>query len=283
VRIASKRAAKDKDRVFALAMSYAIWGIKSHADQARKYLLAWAAVNQPQGRPVDDSQFERMIYGYDLVKATCSPKERSQIEGWLRRIATAELEEPRAVRFDYVLSDRLKNVGLIGYVLGDAGFVGYAQEAFKAQLAHNLRGDGSSFDFYEHDSLHHHCRDLEPLLIFARIARLNGVDLYRLRGPDHASLEKSVAFVLPFVRGERSHPEFARTRSPADRRRGAAGEEDFRPGRAFRPKDAARMLMLDSFFDVRMNKWVRRFYAKKRAGEFLSTESLLFAGEWAVR
>jgi hypothetical protein len=283
VRIASKKAAKDRDRVFALAMSYAIWGGKNHADKAREYLLAWARTNQPQGNPVDDSQLERMIYGYDLVRATFSPAEREQVDGWLRAMALKELAGPRAPRFDYVQSDRIKNVGLIGFLLEDSQLTGYAIEAFKVQLEHNLKSDGSTLDFYQHDSIHHQCRDLEPLLSFARVAKLNGVNLYDQRTTEHGSLEKSVAFVVPFVEGRKTHSEFAHTRSLADQKRGAAREEGFIPGHPFVPKDAARMLMLDSFFDVRMEKWVRKFYAKKRAGDFLSTESLLFAGEWSRR
>ncbi len=247
----SERSLRDAQKVEALGYAYAATGDVRFAERAGVYLEAWAKTNQPDGNPINETKLASMVRGFSLVAESLAPPTRQAVEAWLTRVASLEIESRSRFGGSTAInnwhSHRLKIVGTIGYALGDAALIRYAEEGFRAQIGVNLRSDGSSFDFHERDALYYHIYNLEPLLELAIAASKRGVNLYAYQAPSGASLERSVAFVLPYSRGEKTHEEFANSRVEFDRRRAAAGIPGF--SGPFNPLRAARLYELAAYFN----------------------------------
>jgi hypothetical protein len=246
----SARFYRDVSRIEALGYAYAATGDARFAQRAAVYLEAWANVNQPDGNPINETQISRAVRGLSLVADAVPASTRTQVERWLSRMASLQIERRPQWEINEPnnwYSHRLKVVGLIGYVLGDSRFVRYAEDGYRTQIAQNLRADGSSLDFHQRDALHYHVYNLEPLVELAMAADKQGTDLYSYQAPTGASLERSLAFLLPYVRGEKVHIEFARTTVPFDRQRAAAGVLGF--SGPWDPLGAARLLEMAGYFN----------------------------------
>lgn len=250
----SESALKDLARAEALAWAWTVSGDPRYRDRARSGLLAWAALNRGRGDPIDDTRLEPALRAFDLVAADWAPDERGRVAAWFRQVADAEIAESRAhpgrtTAFNNWNSHRIKIVGLAGLALDDEGYVAFAAAGYRRQLADDLRADGSSFDFEERDAVHYHLYTLEPLLALAEAFRRAGrEDLFGLSCPGGGSLQKSVDFALPFVRGERAHAEYLHSKVAFDRERAAAGQAGFKAGRPFEPRAALGMLELYVYF-----------------------------------
>jgi hypothetical protein len=237
-------------RIEALGYAYVASGDTRFATRAAAYMEAWATLNQPDGNPINETEVSRLVRGFSLVSEAITGSTRTHVERWLRRMASLEIEKrPRweIERPNNWYSHRLKIVGFIGYALADPGLIRYAEEGYRVQTARNLQPDGSSLDFHQRDALRYHVANLEPLLELAIAADKHGADLYGHRAPSGASLERSIAFLLPYVRGERIHIEFARTSVRFDRERAAAGVPGF--SGPWDPLGAARLLEMAGYFN----------------------------------
>ncbi|MFX5817457.1 alginate lyase family protein, partial [Acinetobacter baumannii] len=71
-------------------------------------------------------------------------------------------------------SHRVKLAVLAAAALQDDRLWGRARQAFDAQVARNIRADGSTLDMEERDALHYVVYDLEPLVRAAQVAQGRG-------------------------------------------------------------------------------------------------------------
>jgi hypothetical protein len=278
-KIESLRGLEDMKKLNALGYAYAVTGKTIYSGAARKTILAWARVNQPTGQPIDESKLEPLLFAYDLTRATFPAADRDVVEHWLRTIAQRELDaiRPHSVTASNNWnSHRLKNIGLIGFLLDDKALIDRAVVGFREQVAANLRPDGSSLDFHERDALHYHCFDLEPLLTLAIAGQQNGIDLYSYQAPNGASVPKSVGFLEPYCEGRLTHPEWVGSKVRFDRERATAGEQKFEPGAKFNPREGLRTFELASFFDSKFKPLVCRL-AGRAAAQYPTWQSLLNA------
>ena len=226
----------------ALAWASVVTGKAEYASKAREYLLAWARTNQPEGNPINETKLEPLFVADDLVGSGFTPDDRKTVDDYLRAIAAAEERsgaQGKATSHNNWHSHRIKIVGLIGYVLHDAPLIAWASDAYHRQIATNLKPDGSSFDFHERDALHYHLYDIEPLLALAEAAKQNdGADWFHEKSSEGTSLAQSVAWVIPFATGEKTHGEFVHSRVAFDRKRAQAGEAGYAAGTPFDPRTA---------------------------------------------
>jgi hypothetical protein len=271
---------KDTGKTFSLAVAYAVTADTKYSSKAKQFVLAWADVNKPTGDPIDETNLEPLLIGYDLVRKVFSDTESDRVDKWLHKVAEDEISNrrPGSSSVNNWNSHRLKIIGLIGFAIGDDKLIKHATDGYKEQIRANLRPDGSSFDFEQRDALHYHCYDLEPLLTLARVAQLNGIDLYNYASPKGASLPKSVRFAVPYADGTKSHAEFVHSTVAFDRQRGAAGEQSYITGRPFDPIGARKMLELDSFFEPSVQPLVLRLYGG-RAARYASFEEVFMDAE----
>jgi hypothetical protein len=252
---ATRFALTDMVRVYALAVVYRVSGDKKYLNKTTDYLKAWATKNTPNGDPIDDTNLDDLIEGYDMVKADLSREDDGIISDWLRRTAGIEISGPhnrpgRGTATNNWHSHRLKVIGEIAYAIGDTALQNYTISGLKKQIATNLNADGSSTDFVSRDALHYHVYDLEPLLKLAIVLRrATGADYYAYVAPTGTSIKKSTDWLLPYLNGQKTHGEFVNSTVSFDRERAKNGEAAYKAGTLFDPKNGIATLLLAGFFD----------------------------------
>jgi len=228
LKIRTGQSLPDLDKIAALAWTWAVTGDPRYVSQARTFILAWAAVNRPDGDAINETQLEPLIVGYDLLRATFATADRQRVDDWLRAHATVLWQDRRGLT-DNWFSHRLKIVGLIGWTIGDPALISEAVNGCHQQINRNLHPDGASNDFYKRDALHYHLYDLEPLLTLARTAERAGQPLFAYTAPNGATLKSAVDFVVPFANGTKTHVEFVNSKVAFDLKRARNGEGEYAP------------------------------------------------------
>ena len=252
---ATQEALRDMGKMYALALVYKMSGDTAYLLALERYFSAWAGTDKPRGDPIDDTNLDRVIEAYDMVKGELPPDVERAVRDWLRLTASVEItavynRPNRATSYNNWHSHRLKVVGEIAFAIGDTALEGYTVRGLEAQIARNLHTDGSSEDFVTRDALHYHVYDLEPLLKLAIVLkRATGVDYYVYVAPGGSSIKKSVDWLLPYLNGEKTHAEFVNSTVEFDRRRAQNGEAAYKAGSMFEPKNGVMTLLLAGFWD----------------------------------
>jgi hypothetical protein len=252
---ATQLALRDMNKLYALALVYRVNRDKRYLKVATEFLLAWARINHGRGDPIDDTNLDRAIEAYDMLKEHLPKAADDSIRDWLRETAGAELRgryyhPDRPSFYNNWHSHRLKIIGEIAYAIRDTALQGYTIRELKTQLEKNLNPDGSSTDFVSRDALHYHVYDLEPLLKLAIVlSRATGVDFYNYSSPAGSSIKRSVDWLLPYVNGQKTHAEFVNSTVDFDRKRAQNNESAYKAGTLFEPKNGIATLVLAMYFD----------------------------------
>lgn len=250
-KVKTQASLRDIPKTYALAMTYALSGGEAYRDKAIAFLYAWATVNKPQGNPINDTKLDGLIQAYDLIQAEFPATEKKTFENWLR--ALAQREQNRKPVTNNWNSHRLKVLGLVAYTIGDTALQHYTTTELEKHIARNLYADGSGYDFIERDALHYHVYTLEPLLKLAIVMkRAGGKDYYNYVSSSGSSIQKSVAFLVPFVAGAQTHPEFVNSKVKFDQARAKNNEPGYQAGKLFSPAHGATTLSLASYFDPKV-------------------------------
>ncbi|SFA42462.1 Alginate lyase [Pedobacter suwonensis] len=251
----TRSALADMNKMFALALQYRITDDRKYLNKCAEFLVAWAKTNKPGGDPIDDTNLDKAIDAFDLIRKDLAGKDKQQIEQWLMETAWAEINSKRmkagrATAINNWNAHRLKEVGEIGYVLNNQEFIKWTIENLKSHININLFPDGTSLDFKERDAMHYHIYDLEPMLKLAiMIDRAKGPDFYTYQSPKGSSIKKSVEWLIPYINGEKQHEEYVHTTVKFDRDRAKNNEPGFAPGTMFKPDLALPVLKLAVYFD----------------------------------
>ena len=252
-KIASQLSMKDYQKIYALSLAYQIEGKVDFLSKAVEYLMAWATMNHPTGNPINDTKFDEVMMGYDMIRSEIKESDRETIDNWLITIAEKELKKGKKGKITSMNnwhSHRLKVVGQIGFILNDNKYIDYAIKGIEIQVATNLNPDGTSFDFLERDAMHYHLYDLEPLTTLAIIIyRAKGTNEFTFVSQTGSSIKKSVDWLLPFMTGDKTHAEYVNSKVEFDRKRAQNNEKAFEIGHLFQPSQGIYELALASFFD----------------------------------
>ena len=252
---ATALALADMPRIYALALVYRVGRDKKYLEKAGEYLHAWATRNTPKGDPIDDTNLDNAIEAYDMIKDDLPSAKEAIIKDWLKRTADIEISSPRnnpsrSTSYNNWNSHREKIIGEIAFAIGDTALESYTIRGLRAQVGRNLNPDGSSIDFASRDALHYHVYDLEPLLKLAIVLqRATGVNYYVYQSPTGSSIKKSVDWLVPYLNGQKTHPEFVNSTVPFDKERAKNNEADYKAGSLFDPKNGVRTLLLAARFD----------------------------------
>lgn len=252
---ASLKAVEDAYKVYALALAYKYDSNKTYLDKATEYLLAWAKTNVATGDPINETKLEDMVTGYDLVRNDVQLANRVIIDQWLQSIADAEVNSASAkpgksTAINNWNSHRIKMITLIAYTLHDHKYDDLIITELEKQLAVNLNPDGTTHDLEQRDAFHYHIYDLEPLLSTCiAIYRNTGKNYFIYQTPNGASIKKSVDYMVPFMTGEKTHPEFVNSKVAFDQKRAKNNEKGYAPGTLFNPQSGLQVFALASFFD----------------------------------
>lgn len=252
---ATKEALADMRKIFSLALVYRMNGDKQYLQKAVEFLTAWAKLNRSKGDPIDDTNLDDGIEGYDLIKEFVNPETNKLVSDWLLQVAAAEAETfikktGKATSFNNWNSHRLKVIGEIAWAVNSAQYQQFVTTQIKVQVNRNLYADGSGFDFKERDALHYHAYDLEPLIKLAiLLKRTTGEDYYGYVSESQSSVKKSTDWFAPFVTGEKTHEEFVHSRVRFDSLRAANNEAGYKAGTLFDPKNGLKTVALAAYFD----------------------------------
>jgi hypothetical protein len=262
-KIKTVQSLKDIDKIYSLSIAYLIEGKKNYLDKAGEFISLWARTNQPQGNPINDTKFEDLFFAYDLIKNDLSIDQKKTINNWLEQMADAEIKtgqvKNKKTSFNNWNSHRLKVVGLIAYILNNDQYKTYIEQELPAQIEKNLLPDGSGIDFLERDALHYHIYTLEPLISLAAvIKRATGKDFYHYASASGASVSKSITFLMPFVSGEKLHPEFVNSKVAFDKKRADNKEAGYQIGAPFKQTAGIPVLIQASYFDPSCMNIVRK-------------------------
>jgi hypothetical protein len=252
IKIRTWKSIADFGKMQSLAYAWVVTAKPDYLNKVSQFLLAWAAVNHSKGNPIDDTNLEGLIVAYDLTRDSFPDDQRQKIDAYLSQVAAAEMKSGEGTAHTTVNnwnSHRLKVEGLIAFTLHDARLIQHVVDGFHRQVAVNLLPDGSSIDFHERDALHYHEYDLTPLVTLAIAARNNGLDFYHYQSPSSSSLAGSVAFMVPYMEGIKTHPEFVNSKVPFDRQRAQNGESQYKPGRLWDPRGGLPTIDHAELFD----------------------------------
>lgn len=251
-RVATVRSLRDMGKLDLLTQADAVTGDARYAEKQREFVLAWATTYEPTGNPINENKLIPVLVSYALQRDAFASADRPRVDAWVRALAAAGIESARA-RPDSTGNNwhpkRLELVAAAAWILGEDHFTRYAVEGAQSYVASSLRPDGSSFDFEHRDALSYHMGGVAPLLRLAALLKPSGFDLYHYEAPNGAGVKKSVAFVAPYARAEKTHGEFARTKGKLDQERAAAGLEHYRPGRLFDPKSSLQFFEMATAFE----------------------------------
>lgn len=250
-RLATKKAVLDMEKMRALGYAYAVSEDPQYADALAEYLHAWATTTAPTGNPINANKLAASIFAYDLVKERLPEDRRETCRKWLASLGDALIEttpDSSASRSNWH-TKRIRMVGLMGVALPDSTYRQYAVSQFQRYVSEALNADGTSQDFEERDALSYHKSALEPLVNVAIEMESEEEPLYTYRGEKGGSVAHSVAFLLPFVRGDTTHAEWINSQVSFDRERYEAGQEEYRPGSLWNPKSAIDLFELTSVYE----------------------------------
>lgn len=255
-RIRSLAARRDLFKIEALGYCYALGGKPAYGANARELILSWVRVYESDGNPINETEFVRLMRGYDLTRRLFSADERERTDQWLLRMAEKEKTEIRpesSSAKNNHMSHRLKIAGHVAFLLPDAALGRWVADEYTRHLERNLDPDGTTFDFHQRDALHYHVYDLLPLVELAIAADKNGASFYRQETAKGATLEKAIAFLIPYVTGEKTHAEFVHSTVKFDQERSAAGDPSIRVGALWKPAEARRLFDLAGYFTPRFH------------------------------
>jgi hypothetical protein len=209
------------------------------------------------------------------------PADDGILQAWLKRTAEAEINGPhnrpgRGTATNNWNSHRLKIIGEIAFAIRDTALQNYTINGLKRQVEINLNPDGSSTDFVSRDALHYHVYDLEPLLKLGIVLqRATGVNYYAWQSSSTASIKKSVDWLLPYLNGQKTHPEFVNSTVPFDRERAKNGEAAYKSGTLFDPKNGIHTLLLAAWFDPGVLPLARQLLGKNDSDRYPAWQSVI--------
>ena len=223
-------------------------------DTARRFLLGWVDTYTPNLNPIDETNLDALIDAYAIIADRLNGDERRRVAMWLDKwgwdyVASIEhAPKDGGTWTNNWQSHRVKLVTMIAAATDDGKLFDQARRLFRRQVMVNLLPDGQVTDFAQRDALHYVVYDVEPLLRAALAARAyRGEDWYRWEAPTHASVVRSVAWLTPYVTGEKAHEEFVHSKVAFDAERAAVGVKGFTG--AFDVHDAAITYWSASRFD----------------------------------
>jgi hypothetical protein len=245
-----------------------------HLDGYARYLAAWLDVYRISGNPIDETALADWLLAYRSAGAALPPALAQRMRRFACDLAVRYTEpQPtsRKTSTNNWQSHRVKLAIMGAYVCGKPALIAAAEAAFATQIQDNLLPSGESVDFAERDAIHYVVYSVEPLLEAALFARPQGRSLFAITGRKGQSLSRTLDWLAPYARGDKTHEEFVHSQVRFDAQRAAAGVAGF--AGPFSPKYAQWTYWLAAQLD---GHWLE--ISKK-----LGSPSITQRASWLVR
>jgi hypothetical protein len=230
---AYKRAAqarRDWRSLSVLANAYAMDRERRYLEGYARYLAAWLDVYRISGNPIDETALGEWLLAYRSAGHDLPPVLAERMRQFTCDLAVRYTESQPASRKTSTnnwQSHRVKLAVMGAHVCGKAALIAAAEAGFASQIENNLLPSGESVDFAERDAIHYVVYSVEPLLEAALFARRQGRALFATTGSKGQSISRTLDWLAPYARGDKTHEEFANSRVPFDAQRAAAGVAGF--------------------------------------------------------
>lgn len=268
------QARKDWGSISVLANAYAMNREPRHLDGYARYLAAWLDVYKISGNPIDETALSDWLLAYRSAGAALPPALAQHMRQFACALAvryTQPQPTSRKTSTNNWQSHRVKLAVMGAHVCGKTALIAAAEAAFAAQIQDNLLPSGESVDFAERDAIHYVVYSVEPLLEAALFARPQGRSLFTITGRNGQSIGRTLDWLAPYARGDKTHEEFVYSQVRFDAERAAAGVAGF--AGPFSPKKAQWTYWLSAQLDV---KWLE-------LSEKLGSPSTTQRASWLVR
>lgn len=244
-------ALEDMKALEKLYFAYLLSEELRYRDKITEFLMAWIKKLKSDGDPINDTKIEPLLYAIDLLKKDLPQHYKKEVNGFLTHLLkqnfNSYLKSPENQITHNFHSHRIKIIGMCAFLLNDNFYLNWAKTELKNQLDRLIDDQGKTVDFVKRNALHYHCYTLEPLLklniIFDKENKNFSLENYR------SKFQKSIAFLLPYMKQEIIHREFEGTKTPFDLLRSANKEPHFIIGVPFDPKRGLDVLFLASYFE----------------------------------
>ncbi|MGB3585812.1 MAG: alginate lyase family protein [Tunicatimonas sp.] len=248
-RIDTRKSLADIDKLISYIYASYGQGGQHYAAQVKRFVLAWSGTYQPTGNTIDENKFCPLFWSYYLFRDYFSSGEQQQVEAWMRTIARKQMERKRTPNNNWQ-AKRMKIAGIVGCVTNDEEMKQFSLNGLKEYINTAYYADSTSRDLAQRDALHYHVGGLKPLLsIFINLKKFDpAFDLFSYTSPDGASVEKSVAYVVPYATGQKVRQEWVNSKVELDHQRAAAGLEEYQPGILFDPAEAIPLFEWASYY-----------------------------------
>lgn len=251
----SRAAQRDFDKVRTLAHAWHLNGAPAFLRAARDMLLAWARTYRTQANPIDEARLPTLVEGYALLRGEIRGDDRAVVDGWLQGIYRAHMAKLRSSKMiDNWRSHRIHIAASIALALEDAQGLAEVHEQFRTQVLRSIAPDGTTFDFRKRNAIHYAVYTLEPMVATGLL--LASAGLYVPDNEEAQRLNAALDWLLPYVRGERTHREFDSPQTAIDRKRAAAGVPGF--SGPWNPAGARDLFWLAAFLDGRYKAVARQ-------------------------
>jgi hypothetical protein len=268
------QARKDWGVMAVLASAYAMDRDARYLDGYARYLAAWLDVYRISGNPIDETALGDWLLAYRTAGSELSPALAQRMRQFACDLAvryTQPQPTSRKTSTNNWQSHRVKLAVMGSYMCDKPALISQAEAVFAAQIRDNLLPSGETVDFAERDAIHYVVYSLEPLLEATLFARLQGRTLFATKGPNGQSLSRTLEWLEPYARGEKTHEEFVRSQVRFDAERAAAGVPGF--AGPFSPKKAQLTYWLAAQLE---DKWLE-------LGEKLGNPPITQRAPWLVR
>lgn len=250
----AQQARKDWFSIAVLADAYSMEGEARYLNGYAQYLGAWLDVYRISGNPIDESPLDNWLLAYRSAGAALPSALSERMRQFACELAiryTQPQPVSRKTSTNNWQSHRVKLAVMGAHVCGEATLITAAEAAFAKQIQDNLLPNGETVDFAERDAIHYVVYSVEPLLEAALFAQLQGRPLFAVTGADGQSISRTLEWLAPYARGEKTHEEFVHSHVRFDAERAAAGVPGF--AGPFLPKKAQWTYWLAAQLD---NRWL---------------------------
>ncbi len=248
------QARKDWGSISVLANAYAMDREPRHLDGYAHYLAAWLDVYRISGNPIDETALGDWLLAYRSAGAALPPALGQRMRHFACDLAvryTQPQPTSRMTSTNNWQSHRVKLAVMATHICGKPALIAQAEAAFATQIQDNLLPSGESVDFAQRDAIHYVVYSVEPLLEAALFARQQGRALFAITGPKGQSISRTLDWLAPYARGDKTHEEFVHSQVRFDAQRAAAGVPGF--AGPFSPKKAQLTYWLAAQLDA---KWL---------------------------
>lgn len=223
-------ARRDWGAIAVLANAYAMSREARYLDGYGRYLGDWLDVYRISGNPIDETALGDWLHAYRSAGVALSPALAQRMRQFACDLAlryTQPQPTSRKTSTNNWQSHRVKLTVMGAHVCGIAALITKAEAVFAKQIQDNLLPSGETVDFAERDAIHYVVYSVEPLLEAALFASQHGRPLFKTTGPKGQSLGRTLDWLAPYARGDKTHEEFVHSTVRFDAERAAAGVAGF--------------------------------------------------------